>query len=165
MLRVVGDRLSEWAQQEEYRADSFARSAFNRYYYDSFLTVRDMLLDFGIDGRSSHHKDIPDMLTGSVYRKIKHKIKDMKGKGLLDWSEKHALERKVFAALSELSSTLETARNLRETADYEPEVTIDRVGGSLRLKETNLRSAGAWPHKTDRLVGRVRGVWREVGGA
>ena len=63
-------------------ADAFGRSAFNRYYYASFLNVRDLVST--LDGRWARisHKGIPDLLRGAVTSMIADELKKAVKKNL-----------------------------------------------------------------------------------
>jgi hypothetical protein len=58
---VVAKRLSEIALNEvsETDADAFGRSAFNRYYYASYLITRDMLRQLDPSWTRTGHSKIP----------------------------------------------------------------------------------------------------------
>ena len=163
MLRVVGDRLSEWAQQETKLADFFARSAFNRYYYDSFLQVRELLRTLNIGGRKPSHSQAPRFLADHVLKEVRKSLKKARKSNLIDDAHKEELERNASAALVALSQVLTQARNLRVVADYEPEVSVKRSEDIFTLNETTLQSAGNWPRTTNKLVEVVWNALREAG--
>ena len=48
--------------------DAYARSAFNRYYYGVFLTVRDMFRKMGLHWEEMRHASYPEALSGQLQK-------------------------------------------------------------------------------------------------
>ena len=104
-------------------ADSFARSAFNRYYYATFLCVRETLttVDQKYDA-SLNHKGIPELLKGTVQRRIKAIQK--KASKLGDTSLVTDCRQTGSQNLA-LAVMLEKAYATRVVADYTPQTPVD----------------------------------------
>ena len=61
-LRSVAEHLSTHAKvlgSGDAEADAFGRSAFNRHYYATFLTVRELLVAIDIAWAKTPHAEIP----------------------------------------------------------------------------------------------------------
>jgi len=55
----------------EMLVDAYARSAFNRYYYSSFLSTRELLSQLNGSWGREPHKNIPKILSENVVGQIK----------------------------------------------------------------------------------------------
>ena len=128
-------------------ADAYARSAFNRYYYATFLCVRETLitLDDGY-GRSLSHKAIPETLRGKVQRKIisiksrANKIGDAK---LVRECHQVSAQNLAFAA------DLEKAYAIRVVADYTPDARVDFRSERFTLSGVPVTEAHGWMGKAN----------------
>ncbi|MFH1954732.1 MAG: hypothetical protein ABIL06_24350, partial [Pseudomonadota bacterium] len=77
-MKTVADKLAELAigEKNENTADAFGRSAFNRYYYASYLITRQMLKDLNTSWASTGHSKIPELLENSIIKRIRTEIKN-----------------------------------------------------------------------------------------
>jgi len=164
-MRIVGEQLQVWAEDKkvEHEKDIFARSAFNRFYYASFLITRDMLGELKPEWKKTAHKNIPDLLRTSVKKAVDKELKKLFRKGVVSPGEMSALKTSLNGATSELSNLLTEAYDLRVIADYEPEVPVLTKNKVLLLRKYKLNSAREWPGKTGAFCKTIRKVWRDVG--
>jgi uncharacterized protein (UPF0332 family) len=137
--------------------DKFGRSAFNRYYYAVFLTVRDLILEFNPRWAGSH-SSVPDMLRGSVRAEIAKFRSAANKRGNSDQSE---AANKAIAAIHSLATLMEEANRLRVTADYNPTIKVEDQGGErFALVSTNITDAHQWPAKAKLYVELIQRALR-----
>jgi len=122
--------------------DLFGRSAFNRYYYDLFINVRQTLKTSNNDWARLPHKSMPELLRGSVQKKVRNirkqarKISDMQ---LISRCER------LVSFNENLASTLERANGVRKIADYEPDKpVIFHRDERFKLNGISINDAHAW---------------------
>jgi hypothetical protein len=122
--------------------DLFGRSAFNRYYYDLFINVRQTLQRLSNDWARAPHKSMPELLRGSVQKKvrdIKKQARKISDTQLLSRCERLALFNETLA------STLEQANGVRKIADYEPDKpVIFHRDKRFQLNGISINDAHAW---------------------
>lgn len=164
-MKLVADKLSAIAREERdnLQIDSFGRSAFNRYYYSSFLIVRDMLVHIRPEWIRSGHKGIPDVLEGQLRTLIRNEAKKQVKIGLMTHGEAEKLKSDSFESISHLSSMLREAYYIRVLADYEPDCTVIKKKNVLYLGEHTDTGAAHWPDKTNRFKGVILNACRKLG--
>ncbi|GJL56650.1 MAG: hypothetical protein NPIRA02_37820 [Nitrospirales bacterium] len=160
-MQKVGEKLAEWAKSESNTqdVDAIGRSAFNRFYYASFLLTREMLGNFDSQLMKARHASIPEILNGSIKKKIQR----------VSRSRKNMISQKdvsqAFDSLNALSSLLQDAYKVRCDADYCPEKKIIRNGvkGEIFLEEKKLSSASNWQRHAERYVKIIQRVGKNLG--
>jgi hypothetical protein len=164
-MRIVADKLKELALASitDHEIDQYGRSAFNRYYYAVYLVVRRTLMNINPSWARSPHKNIPGILTGSMYTHARDQAQKLERAGQLSQREKSDVIRSIRIYVDELSKVLQTAYEARAMADYSPEETVRRVGNNLELKKYTIASAQAWPERAERNAGQLAAKWRELG--
>lgn len=164
-MKVVGDKLREWAIREhnDNDADAFGRSAFNRYYYSSYLITRDMLKSLNPEWAKASHGNIPTILTEAITSRVRQAIKIAERARLIDPRTSSTSRQSLNVAVAELSNLLSMAYSIRVTADYEPEFRVVRAGNSMELNNCSLESAKSWPDKAALLSKTILKVWYELG--
>lgn len=164
-MQIVAEKLAEIAMSEktEINADLFGRSAFNRYYYSSYLQVRDMLGHIDKAWAHSSHKSIPDILTGSFSKLIKKTTKDQYKVGLLNLTDSEQYKTRAIKASAEIADILITAYSIRIDADYFPDKKIKIEKGTLYLSNQSLSCAKNWLSRVSFLKGEVLHVCRQLG--
>jgi len=164
-MKLVGDKLREWAinEQSETKADAFGRSAFNRYYYASFLITRGMLKELNPEWAKAKHKNIPDILKKSLIDRVRRQIKIIERKKLFDVRDSSKQRRSLNIAVAGLSGLLSSASSVRVTADYEPECQVVRAGNLITLSNQSLEAAKNWPDRAEAFSKVILKVWRELG--
>lgn len=153
-LQVEANRIAPAAE-----ADSFARSAFNRYYYATFLCVREALVV--IDQKYEHslkHKEIPDMLRGSIQRRIK-KIEKKAIK--LDDSRLVAECRQASHQNLSFADVLSKAYAIRVVADYNPNTQVNFNPDRFELSGVSVNEAHDWTQLASVWSSAVLGVIRQ----
>lgn len=164
-MRVVGDRLAEWAAKEKKpeSSDVYSRSAFNRYYYATYLLTREMLKELQSSWAKSGHKQIPEILENALLEKSRRTIKNASKSGMISHSEASRFRNSIDSAVSDLSALLRVAYSVRVIADYSPEVRVTRERGNFRLGSHSLNSACRWPDRASIAIARILRAWKELG--
>jgi len=144
-------------------ADAFGRSALNRYYYATYLTVRDLLAQIDGAWEKEAHKNIPALLEGAVLKRIKNTARQLWKRGALEESRERTLIAQANAASSAIASVLRSAYAVRVAADYEPshKVVFDSAG--FRLVEHTDAEARNWTTRVERQKGILMSVSKELG--
>ncbi|MFZ5636434.1 MAG: hypothetical protein ACOY82_07575 [Pseudomonadota bacterium] len=140
--------------------DRYGRSAFNRYYYATFLIVRQGISSMDKKWNKQDHAGIPGLLTGQVTAALK--LGKTAAARQRD-SELVTLCNRATAAASELSKLLEKANEARKIADYNPEVPIEFRGADrFSLSGIDINTAHAWAPRAKILVDTIVDAWRQV---
>ena len=162
-MHVVGHHL----QMEAIGApvddrDAFARSAFNRYYYSAFLTIRAMLRSLDPAWSSLSHASYPEVLRGKVLKSFRESKKRAKK------NDDGALVRKIERAersIYELAKIMTTAYGVRVVADYEPEEQVSFDGNPrFALRAVGISDAHDWENNARLLCRSIESVWNEIYG-
>ncbi len=128
-------------------ADSYARSAFNRYYYATFICVRQTLVDIDKKYENSlNHKGVPELLRGTIQKRIKaiQKKADKLGDVSLVNDCRQASSQNLTFALM-----LEKAYAIRVVADYTPETAVDFRSDRFTLSGVAVTDAHDWLSKAN----------------
>lgn len=162
-MRRVADhlRLQVFKVADLTERDLYGRSAFNRYYYATFLIVRAGLRRMGrvsVNGEIAH-ASIPEMLSGTIYNALKKSCKDAQKIGDSETIAVFSLGAEAAKALALL---MITARGSRTAADYHPEKPIVISGHGFSLLTISAETAQGWPHKAELLINRVEAGWRQL---
>jgi hypothetical protein len=143
-------------------ADSYARSAFNRYYYATFLCVRRALV--AIDDKYANsltHKGIPELLKGTVHKRIKaiqRKADKLGDVALVKDCQQASSQNLSFAAI------LEKAYAIRVVADYTPATAVDFRSDRFTLSGVTVTEAHNWLSKADLWASLILNVIRQDNG-
>jgi hypothetical protein len=162
---IVANKMSEIAvaSSNPNDADAFGRSAFNRYYYASYLIIREMLKRLNRGWSQSPHRGIPDLLEGTIINQIRNILKKQKTHGLVSPGQAAGLRTSANIATAELANLLRVAYEVRLVADYEPEVKIKQNGRSMVLFDHTLHEAQSWPIRASFLSKEIMRIWRALG--
>ena len=137
--------------------DAYARSAFNRYYYATFLEARRLLSGIDSKWKGTPHKSYPDHLKGKMLRKLKNK--SMLMKELNDYSSSKLLDSACHN-LPILAEMMEVGYNLRIQADYVPEnLVIFSSTTNYELGNVTLEKAKQWPVRANRIADQILRAW------
>ncbi len=165
MMHMVAEKLVEIAKGESdaEKIDAFGRSAFNRFYYASYLITREMLDILNPAWSRTGHKNIPELLTKRVAKKIRKELKKQSDHGLIQPSQDSRYRDQINASISELSDLLQTAYRIRVIADYEPgsKIKINRSG--IELGGAKLATAEKWPNRVSKHTKSIMKIWNELG--
>jgi hypothetical protein len=164
-MMVVAERLSAIALTEpvEEHADLYGRSAFNRYYYATYLITRDMLRQLNPSWTRTGHSEIPNLLTGAVIKTVRKELSRQHKLGGLGSGESASMGRDANTAAAELSNLLKIAYEVRRVADYEPERRILRNGRVIKLGEQTMEAARNWPRRASASTKTLIKIWRQLG--
>lgn len=164
-MKVVGEQLQKWAQEksELSEKDVFGRSAFNRYYYATFLITRETLGDLNPSWLCEKHKNIQNTLVTTVRKPVISELKKLVRQGIINPGEGSVAENNLKIATTELSNLLNQAYDLRCIADYEPEIHVSIDKKKLLLRNYKLNTASGWPGRASAYCKTIRKVWEEAG--
>lgn len=159
-MHEVAEHLAKHARKQRRNpqdVDRYARSAFNRYYYATFLIARSLVKLRDPNWRGSH-SGLPGELKGKLSRQVKS-IRD-KANRLQDYSLVNDCEVCIHN-MNKLSALLSSAYDVRVTADYLPE-TIAEISsrGVITLGSTSIEDAKHWPSRASQLTTKIESFWR-----
>lgn len=142
--------------------DTFGRSAFNRYYYATFLNVKNALGSFKSDWNTIGHSKVPEVLRGKVNRELTAgRSRALKTN---DHDTVAACSRAVTAA-NQLADLMEAAYATRVAADYQPEIKIDFSNlYDFELNTVHVKRASEWPDKAGGLIRTITLAWKQLHG-
>lgn len=164
-MHQVAEHLSSEAkvQKEPLDADAFARSAFNRYYYATFLGVRKFVSALDADWARRTHSGLPDLLEGDVLKIIRNQAKKLEKQGAITTSRVRAISKQAGQASSEIASILRIAYNVRVVADYKPEQLVLFNHADFALADHTRAEARNWKTRVDQAIGVLLGISKELG--
>jgi hypothetical protein len=140
--------------------DLFGRSAFNRYYYATFLVVRAALTQIDPTWSRLPHGDYPSVLKGTVKGRIDAGRKQAQRSGDADAI---TLCQRANAATHELANLMSTAYASRVVADYRPEILIAfGAGGRFQLNAVDVNDAHQWPDRARIWTAEILAAWRQT---
>ncbi len=128
-MKIVGDKLVELAQNEQRtnieNASLYAKTAYNRYYYSSFLFGRELLLSKGLISHDpkrkiGHGGKFGISLQGAAKPKI---IKAIKNCTLTDTDKKLKINI-INNTCNKISHYITFMYEARDAADYKKESKI-----------------------------------------
>lgn len=140
-------------------ADSYARSAFNRYYYATFLCVRQTLVKIDKKYENSlNHKGIPELLRGTIQKRIKatQRKASKLGDSTLVRECQHASSQNLTFA-----QVLEKAYAIRVVADYTPETAVDFRSDRFTLSGVAVTEAHDWLEKANIWASLISNIVRQ----
>lgn len=162
-MEVVARHLQQEAIKRSIAAeqDYFGRSAFNRYYYATFLEVKQVLGSLRPEWAGNlAHASIPEMLRGRVVDELKRGRRQ--AQRLSDWEVASLCEKGIAAAI-DLARLMEEGRAIRTTADYHPEVRVEFSGKiGFKLNAVSVEMAQAWPHRARAFLEVTANAWRQI---
>lgn len=167
-LHGVADHLSNRAKallaaSAESEADAYARSAFNRYYYATFLTVRELLAIMNSKWEETPHANIPDVLEHGVLKLIKTTAIKQELDHMLSSSRRQSIVKQSIVSTNEISSILKAANHVRKAADYEPNQRIVFGPAGFELVTYTVGEAGNWKSRADREKGILISIAKDLG--
>ncbi|XHS78108.1 hypothetical protein ACFJGW_20660 [Burkholderiaceae bacterium UC74_6] len=142
-------------------ADLFGRSAFNRYYYATFLEVKGGLGALRDEWtRNIAHADLPQILRGQVKKQLAAgKRKAMRA----DDYKSAGICASADSAAEDLAKLLDAGRATRVTADYHPEIPVDFASApDFQLDTVGVQAAQTWPHRARGYLQVISNAWRQI---
>lgn len=156
---VVANKLSEIALEgNNAHSDVFGRSAFNRYYYASYLIARGMLGQLDQKWARTSHKAIPDLLKQTVARKIRNAVQQQSGK-LITMRKAKQMRIDANNAVGALASLLTSAYAVRCIADYDPNHRIQIENSTFSLFSHSNHEASGWPKRAEIHCKTILRIW------
>ncbi len=94
-MQIVGDELQRLAlaERDPINFDLLGRSAFNRYYYATFLTTRKTLAMMQSNWKGTPHAEIPNLLKTNLKKKESYSIKAQVKQGLIKLRRRSSISR------------------------------------------------------------------------
>ncbi len=162
-MKIVADHLvAESASRSiEAESDLFGRSAFNRFYYASYLETRTLLGELDASWARTPHKNIPPLLKDTVQTAVKAELRKQNGK-LISPHEAKTMAKELNVAINDLASLLTVAYLIRCVADYEPTIKTKKNGSTLELQNHTLHEASGWPQRAAAHTKTIRKIWRTL---
>lgn len=140
--------------------DTFARSAYNRYYYAVFLLVREMLKDLDSNWSKVAHKSYPEILKGQISKSYKSAMKRALKNG--DNALVPHLDTASRSALA-LASLMEKANGVRVVADYEPSELVNFDSSQrFSLKGIEITEAHSWINQVNVWIDDIKRAWVQI---
>ena len=140
--------------------DTFGRSAYNRYYYATYLCVRDAFATMNVQWETAPHKSYPAILDG----KIKKTLSASKSKAnrIKDTDLTRHIDIAIRSAL-ELSKIMERGYSVRVAADYNRNVRVDFGSGArFSLSGIDISEAHKWPERARVLTLAIKAAWKQI---
>lgn len=139
--------------------DAFARSAYNRYYYASFLLTRDMIRRLYPERTANlGHADYPEFLKGTVIKDLKSEEKTARRLG--DGELLKILGRAKYAVY-DLAGQFVQSNAIRLIADYEPETTVSfEKQQRFSLRNLSITDAHKWADQTGSYISMIEEAWK-----
>ena len=159
ILQIVAHHLQIEAQKRSTAdRDIFARSAFNRYYYCSFLLTRQLFQSISPNATPHAHKAFPEFLKTTIVKELNRGLEI--ARRTKDGELKNILNRAKSAALN-LAQQLVLAYAVRVTADYNPESEVEFESKSrFALNGVSVTEAHQWEQKTKSYCRTIEDAWR-----
>jgi hypothetical protein len=164
-MERVANSLTQQAidATDEGEANLYGRSAFNRYYYAVYLSVREMLRSGQPEHAGAAHKDLPGLLTDAALKRIKVEVKRQVKLELLPYREGEGMIHAATDALTTLADILQDGYRMRVIADYKPAILAIIEHRRVRLDDKNSDTAQNWSKRARHAIGTVVGIWRKLG--
>lgn len=138
----------------------FGRAAYNRYYYAMFLIVREKLVDLNPDWSGTGHSSYPEILNGTVKKRIASGRKSAVkiGDGPLI-----ALCQKALHAAHQLSELMRLGYAVRVVADYNPQVSVNFISADrFKLNDVEITAAHEWPDRAKIYADTIASAWSQI---
>ena len=140
--------------------DAYARSAFNRYYYGAFLTIRSMLREMDSKWSRMPHADYPNILSGRITKELGTALRRARKTG--DKTFVRQIEH-AKRSTAELKKVISTVGTLRVVADYCPEEAVDFTRSSrFALRSVEVTEAHNWQPNADLLCRVILQAWKQI---
>lgn len=139
-MKVVAKSLVASAAncQDDELKERLYRSAFNRFYYYSFLKVRSTLKCIDPTWGRDNHANMPDKLRNGVKNYFKKNLDSLKRKDVISSGEYSRAQSAISDATLVLSGMLDEMYRLRCVADYQPEDLVSITNGVVTLKSVDI---------------------------
>lgn len=166
-MKKVGDYLASYALSchkisgDDF--DLFARSAYNRYYYAVFLSVKRMLVKIRGSDFEIAHADAPCYVRGAVRDSILRELKKRRRGLLVSDSRFFELKSLLHRSSERVAKLLDDSRPVRVAADYRPEIKITYENNTISLISCKQSVASSWVDQANMHCSEILMVWRDCG--
>ena len=162
-MEVVAQHLQHEATiriSEPSERDLFGRSAFNRYYYATFLITRSMFSNLNVDWTEVPHATYPELLQGKIRKRLVDGRRKANKVG--DYELAKACNQAISAVRS-LSEIMQLGFATRVTADYNPEIPVIFLKTSgFKLNSVLISDAHQWPSRARVLTATIEDAWIQI---
>ncbi len=161
-MEEVGNYLQREAIQrtDPHQRDLFGRSAFNRFYYATFIPLSNALAKMKPEWGGLPHKNVPTVLRESVIKGLKEGSKRANRVG--DYDTVSVCSRAIDYC-HQLADLMESGYAIRVTADYNSAVPVDfTLGTDFRLASVPVSAAKQWPGRAVAYVEAISNAWRQI---
>lgn len=161
-MEVVAHHLQVTAlgRGDAMERDLFGRSSYNRYYYATFLCVRQVLRQLRPEWDELPHADYPKVLLGAVLKVLdngRQRAQKLQDNELVTQCSRAIVAARELARLMTASSTT------RKVADYHPEILVNFVHGDrFTLNNVDVTEAHQWPQRAKAWATEISAAWRQV---
>lgn len=140
--------------------DQFGRSAFNRYYYATFISIQRALRNHRPHWSNNGHAKLPRVLRDDVVKELRANCD--KGKKVGDREITRLCSDGISAAKA-LASILDEGYAIRVIADYFPDIAVDFVSTkNFKLNAITVTHAHSWPSRASGFVAILERAWRQI---
>lgn len=161
-LHLVGTTLSAKAKEASGDiADAFGRSAFNRYYYATYLAVRDLLIKFDSSWDVSH-ADAPTLVENTLPTLVRREAKRLQKSSVLTHADEQRICSGVASAGAAIAEVLRVAYKVRVISDYRPEEQVAFDKSTFHLDDHSEGEARAWLNAVEMHKGRILRFGKEL---
>lgn len=147
-------------RDEDTGRDLFGRSAYNRYYYATYLTVRALISMLNAQWKNLPHSDYPSLLEGKLLEEIKRGKK--RAQKLSDGQTIQICQQAQHAAHC-LADVMKKGNAARVIADYHPDVAVNFIsGGRFALNGVDISDAHQWPSRASAWSDSIKMAWQQI---
>jgi|GEM_PF-583780 len=144
-------------------ADAYGRSAFNRYYYASFLSVRDLVSSLDAKWGRVTHDGVPELLRKAVYKKINGELLKAEKSNFLTSQQYFSKKSLILTSLDTIASIMAQAYTIRGIVDYEPEIKISFEKNIFKVNTTTVTHAQGWLKTIHTEKSKIIVIMKEIG--
>lgn len=167
-LMDVADSLilqaGKFGLQDPKEGEAYVRSAFNRYYYATYYSVRELLFQLDEKWVKTPHNDIPKLLEEALVKYVDREMKKLVRSKALTTSEENKKKYLIRAATNDLAGLMRESYQVRCTADYEPEIPVAyKVNNVYELQGRTDRAAKNWYQSSVNHKSKILKICKEIG--
>lgn len=161
-MKVVAHHLQTHASKlpDTVERDLFARTAFNRYYYATYLDVKKVLGALNPSWGRINHSEVPEIVSGPLHKVLSKGREQAKRES--DPSTADLCSR-AMNATHLLAALMTSGYATRVAADYDPEILIDFTDVfDFALNAVRVKEASDWPGKARAYLYTISSAWKQV---
>lgn len=161
-MEIVAHHLqvTALARGDAAERDLFGRSSYNRYYYATFLCVREVLAQLRPEWGELPHAAYPEVLVGTV-----SKVLSAGRSRALKLQDKELVQQcsRAIVAAKELSNLMKASSVTRKVADYNPEIPVNFAHvDRFSLNNVDVTEAHQWPQRAKAWAMEIGAAWRQL---